>query len=64
MEVSATDKVLGNQYDVPPRYFVYAGLVFTPLSLDYLKTFGRRKQPISRFSVTVRLWNTFLVCGT
>lgn len=41
VEVSAVDKVLGNQYDVPPRYFVYAGLVFTPLSLDYLKTFGR-----------------------
>lgn len=41
VEVSATDKVLGNQYDLPPRYFVYAGLVFTPLSLDYLKTFGR-----------------------
>jgi S1-C subfamily serine protease len=35
------DKPIGNQYDVPPRYFVYAGLVFTPLSLDYVKTFGR-----------------------
>ncbi|MEN9576504.1 MAG: hypothetical protein RL514_4359 [Verrucomicrobiota bacterium] len=41
VEVSVTDRVLGNQYDVPPRYFVYAGLVFTPMSLDYLKTFGR-----------------------
>ncbi len=41
VEVSVTDKVLGNQYDVPPRYFIYAGLVFTPMSLDYLKTFGR-----------------------
>ncbi|NDB78056.1 MAG: serine protease, partial [Verrucomicrobia bacterium] len=41
VEVSSVDKVLGNQYDVPPRYFIYAGLVFTPLSLDYLKTFGR-----------------------
>ena len=41
VEVSGTDKVLGNQYDTPPRYFVYAGLVFTPISLDYLKTFGR-----------------------
>ena len=35
------DRLLGNQYDVLPRYFVYAGLVFTPASLDYLKTFGR-----------------------
>jgi S1-C subfamily serine protease len=35
------DKLLGNQYDVLPRYYVYGGLVFTPLSLDYLKTFGR-----------------------
>lgn len=35
------DRVTGNQYDVLPRYFVYGGLVFVPLSLDYLKTFGR-----------------------
>ncbi|MEI7733022.1 MAG: trypsin-like peptidase domain-containing protein [Verrucomicrobiota bacterium] len=35
------DKSAGNQYDVLPRYFVYGGLVFTPLSLDYLKTFGQ-----------------------
>jgi S1-C subfamily serine protease len=27
-----------SQYDTPPRYFVYAGLVFQPLSLDYLRT--------------------------
>ena len=35
------ERTLGNQYDVQPRYFVYGGLVFTTLSLDYLKTFGR-----------------------
>jgi hypothetical protein len=35
------DAAAGNQYDVLPRYFVYGGMVFTPLSLDYLKTFGR-----------------------
>lgn len=35
------DKPTGNQYDVLPRYFIYGGLVFTPLSLDYMKTFGR-----------------------
>ena len=41
VEASVVDRLNGNQFDVPPRYFVYAGLVFTPLSLDYLKTFGR-----------------------
>lgn len=37
----AADRLTGNQYDVPPRYYVHAGLVFTPLSNDYLRTFGR-----------------------
>jgi S1-C subfamily serine protease len=32
------DRAVGNQYDVLPRYFVYGGLVFTPLSMDYMKT--------------------------
>lgn len=41
MSTYPPEKVLGNQYDVLPRYFVYGGLVFTPLTLDYLKTFGR-----------------------
>ncbi len=27
-----------SQYDMAPRYFVYAGIVFQPLSLDYLRT--------------------------
>ena len=31
----------GNQFDVQPRYFVFAGLVFTPLSRDYLRDAGR-----------------------
>jgi hypothetical protein len=31
------DKPEGNQYDVAPTYFVYGGLVFTPLSMDYLR---------------------------
>ncbi|MGC8830637.1 MAG: PDZ domain-containing protein [Verrucomicrobiia bacterium] len=39
--VNDDDKPAGNQYDVLPKYFIYGGLVFTPLSLDYLKTFGR-----------------------
>jgi S1-C subfamily serine protease len=39
--VYSRDRNVGNQYDVLPRYFVYSGMVFTPLSLDYLKTLGR-----------------------
>jgi hypothetical protein len=35
------DRTTGNQFDTLPRYYVYGGLVFTPLSFDYLKTFGR-----------------------
>ena len=35
------DNAQGNQYDVLPRYYIFGGLVFTPLSLDYLKTFGQ-----------------------
>ena len=39
--VYAADRTIGNQYNTLPRYYVYGGLVFTPLSLDYMKTFGR-----------------------
>jgi S1-C subfamily serine protease len=35
------DRNTGNQHESLPRYFVYGGLVFTPLSLDYLRTLGR-----------------------
>lgn len=35
------DRNTGNQHNSLPRYFVYGGLVFTPLSLDYLRTLGR-----------------------
>jgi hypothetical protein len=35
------DRAAGYQYGGLPRYFIYGGLVFTPLSLDYLRTFGR-----------------------
>jgi S1-C subfamily serine protease len=34
------DRPEGNQYDVLPRYFVYGGLVFVPLTRDYLRTLG------------------------
>jgi S1-C subfamily serine protease len=40
VHVYEADMAQGNQYDVLPRYYIYGGLVFTPLSLDYLKTFG------------------------
>jgi len=40
MKVYRDDAAQGNQYDVLPPYYVYGGLVFTSLSLDYLKTFG------------------------
>jgi S1-C subfamily serine protease len=35
------DRAGGYEYDTLPRYFIYGGLVFTPLSLDYLRTLGR-----------------------
>jgi len=40
MKVYREDHAQGNQYDVLPPYYIYGGLVFTGLSLDYLKTFG------------------------
>jgi S1-C subfamily serine protease len=41
VQVYRDDNAQGNQYDVPPPYYVYGGLVFTPLSLDYLKGLGQ-----------------------
>ena len=38
VHVNRDDRAEGNQYDDPPRYYVYAGLVFTPLCRDYLRT--------------------------
>ncbi len=35
------DRAAGYQYGALPRYFIYGGMVFTPLSLDYLRTLGR-----------------------
>ncbi|MGE3312420.1 MAG: trypsin-like peptidase domain-containing protein [Limisphaerales bacterium] len=39
--VYTADRAAGNQHDRPPKYFVHGGLVFTPLSQDYLRSFGR-----------------------
>lgn len=46
------DRAGGYQYDVLPKYFVYGGLVFTPLSLDFMRTLGRsaRETDSSEFS--------------
>lgn len=41
------DHAAGYQYDSLPRYLVYGGLVFTPLSLDYLRGLGRNTAEIS-----------------
>ena len=41
VKVYNDDGAQGNQYDVLPHYYIYGGLVFTRLSLDYLKTFGQ-----------------------
>jgi S1-C subfamily serine protease len=41
VKVYNDDNAEGNQYDVLPHYYIYGGLVFTPLSLDYLKTLGQ-----------------------
>ncbi len=41
VHVYSADSAQGNQYDVLPPYYIYGGLVFTTLSLDYLKTFGQ-----------------------
>jgi S1-C subfamily serine protease len=40
MKVYHDDYAQGNQYDTLPPYYIYGGLVFTPLSLDYLKGLG------------------------
>jgi PDZ domain len=56
MSEYADDRNVGNQYDVLPRYFVYAGLVFTPLSLDYLKTLGRSWRDDANAELTYELY--------
>lgn len=37
------DRLAGNQHDIPPRYLIHGGLVFTSLSADYLRTLGRER---------------------
>ncbi len=56
MSIYEADRVLGNQYDVLPRYFVYAGLVFTRLSQDYMKTFGRDWRDAANAEIVYELY--------
>ncbi len=41
VQVQTFEKAQGYQYDALPKYYVYGGLVFTPLSMDYLRSLGR-----------------------
>ena len=44
VHVYTADRAEGTQYDLHPRYFVYAGLVFLPLSADYLAAISEGEQ--------------------
>jgi S1-C subfamily serine protease len=50
------DRTTGNQYGGLPRYFVYGGLVFVPLSLDYMKTLGRNWNDPSNADLVYELY--------
>ena len=56
VKIYTGDSHLSNQYDRPPRYVVYAGLVFTPLSLDYLKTLGRDWRDVANSEIVYELY--------
>lgn len=52
----AEDQAEGNQYDIKPRYFVFGGLVFTPLSRDYLRESARDATEGSGSELTYELF--------
>jgi hypothetical protein len=52
----AEDQAEGSQYDVKPRYFVFGGLVFTPLSRDYLRDSAREASEGSGSELTYELF--------
>lgn len=54
--VYTDDRTAGNQHDVLPRYFIHGGLVFTPLSLDYIKAIGRRSVSEANASMLYELY--------
>jgi len=50
------DRLAGNQYDMPPRYYVHGGLVFTPLSADFLRTLGREQTDAASAALIYELY--------
>ena len=56
MKVRKEEENTGNLYDALPRYYVYAGLVFTPLTLDYVKTFGRNWRNVANLEMIYELY--------
>jgi S1-C subfamily serine protease len=50
------DRATGYQYESLPKYCVYGGLVFTPLSLDYLRTLGRNATDSSNSELYYELY--------
>jgi S1-C subfamily serine protease len=52
----AEDQAEGNQYDIKPRYFVFGGLVFMPLSRDYLRESSREATEGSGNELTYELF--------
>ena len=53
--VNYKDRLEGNQY-VPPKYFAYAGLIFTPLSRDYLSSFGQKWSSVAGIGLLYELF--------
>ncbi len=56
VEATTEDGAEGNQYDIRPRYYVFGGLVFTPLSRDYLRSAGRNHYEGSGADLTYELF--------
>lgn len=56
VEATTEDHPEGNQFDVKPRYFVFGGLVFTPLSRDYLRDAVRESSETSGAELTYELY--------
>ena len=58
MQAYTADRAEGSQYDRLPGYFVYGGIVFTPLSADFLATIdqdlGARERPELYYELSVR----------
>src|SRR5262249_32776670 len=47
VDVVRANRAEGNQFDVLPRYYVYGGAVFTPLSRDYIRSLDQnRNEPL------------------